>query len=316
MDVIIPIYNEEDVLGSLFEALEKTFSPAALKARGIGRVRYLFVDDGSGDSSASLIAEKIRLGWPATLYRLSRNFGHQNAVSAGLRASRGDAVAVIDADLQDPPGTVLAMVDLWRQGYDVVFGERKKRKEGVGKIFCYWLYYRLLSFLSTVKVPLDSGDFSLMDRRVVEEVSKLPERLRFPRGLRSWVGFRQIGLAYERDQRRAGRSKYSLDKLYHLATDGIASLSIKPLKIAQFFTVVYLLVSFGLTLLSLEKYLLRQSDPIALWFFATYAMISLGNFMTLFCLYVLSAYVGRTYLEVQGRPSYIVMEVVGDDGSS
>lgn len=312
LDIVVPIYNEEAVLHLLFERLARVFSAAAMRANDLKTVRLLFIDDGSTDGSAQLIADRITSGLPSVLYRFSRNFGHQSAVTAGLAYAQADAVAIIDADLQDPPEVVLEMLTVWRQGWDVISGERKQRKEGPIKVFCYWAYYRLLSFLSEIDIPLDSGDFSLMDRAVVSAVNKLPEHLRFPRGLRAWVGFRQTSLAYARDARQAGSTKYTFRKLYYLATDGITSLSIRPLKVAQFFSVIFLMMSLALGGVSMFKYLTySRANPMALWFLATYALISVGNFMMLLSIYVLSAYVGRTYLEVKGRPSFIVMESIG-----
>src|SRR5262245_4781678 len=233
LDLIIPLYNEAEVLELLFETLDKTFSRENLASRNIVDVRYVFVDDGSSDPSARIVSERIRGGASATLYRLSRNFGHANAVSAGLDHATADLVAILDADLQDPPAVVLEMIDKARDGYNVVFGQRRKRKENVVKRAGYWTFYRLVAFLSDIKIPLDSGDFCLMDRHVISALRKLPERLRYPRVLRAWVGFRQTGVEYDRPRRRAGLSKYSMGRLYRLATDGIAAASIRPLKIAQ-----------------------------------------------------------------------------------
>lgn len=317
LDLVIPVFNEEEVLEMLFERLEHEFAPEQLARHGLHKVRFIFVDDGSVDRTAGKIAERIRAGFPAVLIRLTRNFGHQSAVTAGLANSDADLTAVIDADLQDPPKAILEMLALWREGYDVIYGQRRKRKEGPFKVFCYWLYYRILSFLSENPVAMDSGDFSLMDRRVVQAMNALPEKLRFPRGLRSWVGFRQVGYAYERDARRAGSSKYSLQKLYYLATDGIASLSIRPLKVAQFCGIAFLLISAVLTGISLYKWLTySRQNSIPLWFFATFVLISLGHFMTLLSIYVMSAYIGRTYLEVKGRPNFLILETIRRDADA
>ena len=193
LDLVIPIYNEAEVLELLFRTLHDTFSRANLDSRSVSRVRYLFVDDGSSDRSAQIVLEQIRAGAPAVLYRLSRNFGHANAICAGLDHSSADLVAFLDADLQDPPAVVLEMVDKARDGYNVVFGLRRKRKENVFKRAAYWTFYRLVALLSDIKIPLDSGDFCLVDRRVVDALRALPEKLEYPRVLRAWVGFRQTG---------------------------------------------------------------------------------------------------------------------------
>ena len=191
LDIVIPVFNEEKVLDLLFQRLQAVFSQENLKKHCLKSVRYVFVDDGSRDQSAKIIARCIGQGAPAILCRLSRQFGHQSAVSAGLEKSDAETVACIDADLQDPPEVISEMLAKWREGYDVIYGERRKRKEGFLKVTGYWLFYRLLAFLSDIKIPLDSGDFSLMDRRVLEVIRSLPEKNRCPRVFRAWVGLKQ-----------------------------------------------------------------------------------------------------------------------------
>jgi dolichol-phosphate mannosyltransferase len=310
LDVIIPVYNEAEVLDLLFRDLDRAFSPHNLTSRNIRRVRYIFVDDGSSDASAAIVSERIRSGAPAILYRLSRNFGHPNALCAGLDNANADLVALIDADLQDPPAVVLEMIDQIRAGYDIVFGQRRRREEGIVKRLGYWTFYRLLASLSDIKMPLDSGDFCLMNRRAVMALRNLPERLRFPRVLRAWVGFRQIGVEYDRPRRPAGASKYPFGKLYRLATDGIAAASIRPLRIAQFstflFGVIALVLMFGFVLMLAGRLNISLSHPFLL---ASLLFVS-SNALTMLCLYVFSAYLGRMYLEVKHRPTYIVMEQV------
>ena len=313
LDIVIPVYNEAQVLDLLFDQLARTFTPAALASRQLSRVRYVLVDDGSTDESARIISERIARGAPALLIRLSRNFGHASAISAGLDYTNADLVALLDADLQDPPEVVLEMVDRARQGSDIVFGQRRKRKENAFKRLGYWSFYRLIAALSEVKIPLDSGDFCLMNRRVVMAMRDLPERLRYPRVLRAWVGFRQTGVEYERPRRQAGTTKYTLGRLYRLATDGIASASIRPLKVAQVLSFLFagiaaaLAVFFVLILAGWVE--VAVSHPILLASLLT----ATSNALIMLVLYVLSAYIGRMYLEVKGRPPYIVMERVGHD---
>jgi polyisoprenyl-phosphate glycosyltransferase len=309
LDVVIPIFNEEDALDLLFERLRATFSTQRLAERGVSTVHYVLVDDGSTDASANRVSQAIAAGLPATLLRLSRNFGHQNAVSAGLAESRSDLVAVIDADLQDPPELLFEMIGRWRAGFDVVYGRRRRRAENLVKRAGYWFFYRIVAFLSDVKIPLDSGDFCLLDRRVVRAIAELPETLRFPRVLRAWVGFPQTGVDYDRPARQAGRAKYTLAKLYRLATDGVVSASVRPLQVAQVFSVTYLLVILGLGLLAFSRF--PSGLGIPPWALVIYLLILSGNFVQVFCIYILGAYVGRTYLEAKGRPSYLIMEVVG-----
>lgn len=308
LDIIVPIYNEAEVLHLLFAAFDSTFSAENRAPRRLSRVRYVFVDDGSADESAKMITEKIRLGAPALLIRLSRNFGHANAITAGLDNANADLVALVDADLQDPPAVVLEMVDRALEGYDIVFGQRRKRKENVLKRLGYWTFYRVISALSEVAVPLDSGDFCLMTRRVVVAMRDLPERLRYPRVLRAWVGFRQTGVAYERPRRQAGTTKYTMGRLYRLATDGVASASIRPLKVAQLSSFLFgglataLAVLFILVLAGWLE--VSVSHPILL----ASLLIASSNALIMLVLYVACAYLGRMYLEVKGRPPYIVME--------
>lgn len=248
--------------------------------------------------------------------QLSRNFGHQSAVSAGLDLSDADLSAIIDADLQDPPEVVLDMVEAWRKGADVVDGVREKRKEGAHKVFCYWAFYRLLSFLSEVEIPLDSGDFCLMDRKVVVALKALPERLRFHRGLRAWVGFRHARVVYERNARAAGLSKYTFRKLYRLATDGVTSSSTRPLRIAQFFCLVFAFMSLASAAVLLRAFLAGGESREVVWMQGVSFLISVSGFMVVSSIYVLSAYIGRAYLEVKGRPPYVVQRVIRrEDGS-
>lgn len=312
LEIIIPVFNEEEVLPTLLTRLRKVFSASAIQQEGLSSVVFLFVDDGSKDRSAETLAREIEAGNPFVLYRFSRNFGHQAAVSAGIAHSRADLVAIIDADLQDPPEVILEMVKVWRQGYDVVYGVRKKRKEGLLKRFCYASYYRLLQFLSDTEVAMDSGDFALMDRRVVAALQALPERVRYPRGLRSWVGFKQTGFPYERDGREMGVSKYSWRKLYQLATEGIISTSTRPLKLTQWTASLFLVFMLIFSGLILSRLVLREKyDKSTLMFLVLCLLISVTGLVIMGALHILCGYVARMYLEIKGRPTYLVKEVIG-----
>lgn len=309
LDIVVPLYNEEDMVRALFSRLETVFSTSALEEHGIRDVRYIVVDDGSTDNTAEMVKENIEAGLPAVLIRLTRNFGHQNALSAGLAHAGADLVAVIDGDLQDPPEIILEMVDAWRKGFNVVHGQRRRRRGNPIKRFSYWSFYRLIGFLADVKMPLDSGDFCLMERRVVQAICRLPENQRFIRGLRAWVGFRQTAIAYDRPERVAGKPKYTIRKLYSLATDGIASMSIRPLRIAQLFSLIMMFLSVVLWLL-----LVAQLTSITPQFMRADTLIlallvTSGNAVLLLCIYILGAYIGRGYLELKGRPPYIILEV-------
>ena len=311
LQIIIPVFNEAEVLPTLFERLAQVFNPLALANYGIASVHPIFVDDGSRDITAKLIQEEIESGYSATLLRLSRNFGHQNAITAGMEHSNADVVAIMDADLQDPPEVILKMVGKWRQGYDVVYAQRQKRKESWFKVFCYWAFYRLLKVLSEIEIAVDSGDFCLLDRKVINALKALPEKLRFPRGLRSWVGFRQTGLPYERDRRQAGKSKYPFLKLYQLATDGVASSSVRPLKLIQVATFLFALLLVGLLGMGALRFFLYGSSTVAFYSLIGYTLTASVGFSVLFSLYIICGYLGRMYLEIKQRPTYIVMEKIG-----
>jgi dolichol-phosphate mannosyltransferase len=313
LELIIPVFNEAEVLGMLLERIEAVLSPRALAERGVSALRVTFVDDGSTDASAEILARHIADGLDARLIRFSRNFGHQSAVCAGLDRAAGDLVVVMDADLQDPPEVVLSMIDRWRCGADVVFARRRRRKGNPLKRAGYWAFYRMVAFLSEIRVPLDAGDFSLLDRRVVMVLRALPEQLRFPRGLRAWVGFRQEGVEFDRPERCAGKPKYAWRQLYRLATDGIASMSTRPLQVAQLCTFAFGLLTMALLVVMLAGY---AASPLAIPrpFLLAYVLVASGNAVQSLCLYILGAYVGRTYLEVKGRPPYLVMEVVEKPG--
>jgi dolichol-phosphate mannosyltransferase len=309
LEVIVPVYNEAEVIDLLLAQLARTLSPEALAAHGVARARLLFVDDGSTDETASILASRIAGGLDARLVRFSRNFGHQSAVCAGLDRAEGDVVAVMDADLQDPPELLLPMIDRWRAGADVVFARRRRRRGNPLKRLGYWGFYRLVAFLSEIQLPLDTGDFGLMDRRVVLALRSLPERLRFPRGLRAWVGFRQEAMEFDRPERQAGTTKYAWSKLYRLATDGIAAMSTRPLQAAQVGSFFFGLLTLAFLFMLLAGYVASPSS-IPRPFLIAYVLIATGNAVQSLCLYILGAYVGRTYLEVKGRPPYMVMEVV------
>jgi dolichol-phosphate mannosyltransferase len=251
--------------------------------------------------------------------RFARNFGHQAAVSAGLAHADGDAVIVMDADLQDPPEELHRFIAKWREGYEVVYAVRHKRKEGLLKRALYLFFYRLLARLAETPIPLDSGDFCLMDRKVVDLLRAMPERNRFVRGLRAWVGFRQIGLSYERQARAGGKPQYNLRKLIQLARDGVFSFSSSPLRLATRLGSVVSLVAFVGTVFTLAQRLFAD------WFarigmapppgFATIVMaiLFLGG-VQLLCLGIIGEYIGRIYDEVKGRPHWIVWESAGFDG--
>jgi dolichol-phosphate mannosyltransferase len=270
----------------------------------------IFVDDGSQDKSLDVLKDFFAQdGVHTRIVRLSRNFGHQQAISAGLDYARGQAVIVMDADLQDPPEVIPTFVEKWRQGYQVVYAIREKRQERWVKRAMYRLFYVVLRTISRVDIPLDAGDFGLMDRRVVDVIRSLPERNRFVRGLRSWVGFRRVGVPYSRDARHAGRPQYTFRKLVGLALDGLVSFSYLPLRLAT-------LMGFGVSALSIllgAYYLVRKLvRGIGLPGFATIVILMsfLGG-VQLLTIGIIGEYVGHALDEVKHRPAYIVHETIG-----
>ena len=227
--VVLPVFNERESLAELHRRLSSVMIALAEP------YEIIYVDDGSRDGSGDLLAAIQQNDAQVRVLHLSRNFGHQAAISAGLDHAGGDAVIVLDADLQDPPEVLPALLAQWRLGFDVVYAVRRERKENLFKRSAYDIFYRLLRQVANVEIPLDAGDFCVLDRRVADVLRKMPERNRFMRGIRSWIGFRQIGVPYNRAARFAGQPKYSLLKLLRLAFDGFFSFSYLPLRLASLF---------------------------------------------------------------------------------
>jgi dolichol-phosphate mannosyltransferase len=311
LDIVIPLFNESEILDTLLSRVANVFVREELEALGLDSFRCVFVDDGSTDNSAEILAGRIREGYPGLLVRLSRNFGHQEVLSAGLSYADGEVVGIIDADLQDPPEVLLQMVAKLADGYDVVYGVRTNRKESILKRLGYAAFYRFINWISGGQIPRDSGDFCVMRKEVVQAILTLPERLRFVRTLRAWVGFRQVGFSYDRPERAGGVSKYSYGMLYKLATDGLAASSIRPLKVAQVFSILYIMLcALALVVTGGLWWFAKATGPV-FWMLCWLSLLmSLTGFAVCFCMYVLSAYVGRMYLETKGRPTFVVMETV------
>lgn len=302
LSVIVPVLNEEDNIPELVRRLR-----AALDDRLPFDV--IFVDDGSTDRTwrllQSLHAEDPRI----KSIRLSRTFGHQAAISAGLRAATGDAVVVMDGDLQDAPEVIPEFVKRWLDGDDVVYAIRQSRQGSWPKRVAYHVFYRLLARISAIDLPLDSGDFSLMDRRVVDVLNAMPERPRFVRGMRGWAGFRQSGVPCDRGDRFAGRTKHTYRMLVRLALDGFFGFSTKPLQLASALGVVVSGVSFALALAMVVLSMIA-SVPLHGATALLLAVLFLGG-VQLICLGILGEYVGRIYEEVRARPPFVVAAIVG-----
>jgi dolichol-phosphate mannosyltransferase len=308
LSIVVPLFNEEENVGELYRRLV-----AALDALWLS-YELVFVNDGSGDRTPALSDELHRRDPRVVPLHLSRNFGHQAAISAGLAHARGLAVLIMDGDLQDPPEVLGRLIERWRDGYEVVYAVRTQRKENIFKRAGYYLFYRLLRAVSDLDIPLDSGDFCLMDRKVVDVLNHLPERMRFVRGLRTFVGFRQVGVTYPRAAREAGKPKYSFRALVRLALDGVISFSSVPLNL-----VTYLgLTSGGLALLLFIWLVVnawKTNPPPSGWASAIVVVLFMGS-VQLLSLGIVGEYVRRIFLEVKGRPTYIIRGALEKDSTA
>ncbi len=305
--IVIPLYNEEGTVEELYKRLDTM-------ASGIeGRLEFLLVNDGSTDGTLDILREHASKDPRVKIIDLSRNFGHQTAISAGIDHAGGDAVIVMDGDLQDPPEVIPEFIKKWKEGYEVVYAIRRKRKENMFKRAAYFLFYRIMKMFSKIDIPLDAGDFSLMDRRVVEELRSIPERNRFVRGLRTWVGFRQTGLAYEREGRYAGKAKYTFTKLLRLAFDGLVSFSDVPLKFAANLGFLITSAAFVGVVVYLVRYFLEIDEKTPRGFPTLIISILFLGGIQLLTIGVLGEYIGRIHEEVKGRPLYVVRKKYGFD---
>ncbi len=301
--IIIPVYNEQETIPELLERLAIVMNSFAEP------VEVIFVDDGSKDSSFGRLELAHRSDPRFKIIRFSRNFGHQIAISAALNMVNGDAVIVMDGDLQDPPELLPQMIEQWKQGAQVVFTVKRTRKENPLKRLAFKSFYRVLHALSEVNIPMDAGNFSLLDKRVVEIMRTMPERHRYISGLRAWVGFKQVGITYDRDARFAGKPQMSLRRLVHLALDGIFSFSNVPLRVAVYVGFISALISFvGGFFVLYEKLF---TDKAILGWTSTIVSITFLGGMILMTLGVIGEYIGRIYDEVKQRPLYVVREMVG-----
>jgi polyisoprenyl-phosphate glycosyltransferase len=303
ISVAIPVYNEEAVVPELLRRTSHMLDDLPG-----GPHQIVLVDDGSSDRTLELLEDAAKKDERLLVIALSRNFGHQTALGAALDYVSGDVTVLMDGDLQDPPEAIPLLVDSYRAGYDVVYVQRVNRKEAWWLRACYYFFYRLLALLSSIDLPLDAGDFGLMSRRVIDEIRKMPEHHRYLRGMRTWVGFRQIGIPIERAARRAGRTKYSPLRLLKLASDGIFAFSIVPLRAAAIFGAVASTLSVLYTIYALYvKFWLHAPQG----FTALILVITFLSGVILFFLGIIGEYVGRIYEEAKARPHYIVCNVFG-----
>jgi len=310
ISIVIPCYNEREVLPQLHTRL------AAVAEGWNEPFEVVLVDDGSKDGSWEIFHDIHQRDPRWKVIRLARNFGHQTAISAGIHYAHGDCVIIMDADLQDPPEELHRFIAKWREGYEVVYAIRATRKENLFKRISYRAFYRILRALADIEIPLDSGDFCLMDRKVVNLLKAMPERNRFVRGLRSWVGFRQIGLEYQRGARAAGEVKYTFRKLVKLALDGVVSFSTTPLKVATYFGfIVSFFAVFGVVFTIIQRlyaeWFAQRGFPYVPGYSPTIiAVLFLGG-VQLISLGIIGEYLGRIYEEVKGRPPWTVQAMLG-----
>lgn len=303
--LVIPIYNEEENIPELYRRV------SALMDQLDGPAEMVLINDGSRDASLRMIRDLCEKDPRICYLSFARNFGHQTAVTAGLNFASGQAVAILDADLQDPPELILDMVELWKQDYQVIYAQRvERRKENWFKRLMAYGFYRILKRLSDVDIPTDTGDFCLLDRAVVDILNAMPERNRYIRGLRSWVGFRQTAIEFVRDPRFAGDVKYTFRKSFRLAIDGLVGFSKVPLRLATYCGLCSAGLAMVMMLLVLYWRFLEPNSPLTGVATVVLAVLFLGA-VQLICIGILGEYIGRIYEEVKGRPLYTLAEFGG-----
>ena len=304
ISIVAPVYNEEPILHELYRRISETMD-------AIGEDwELVLINDGSFDRSFEIMRELREVDDRVRLVNFSRNFGHQLAISAGLDYAQGDAVVIIDADLQDPPSVIAEMVKKWREGYEVIYAVRSQRKgETWFKLFTASLFYRVINGITGVNIPVDTGDFRLLDRRAVLALRAVREHHRFMRGLAVWIGFKQIGIEYVREERYAGETKYPFRKMLRFALDGITSFSHLPLQLATYLgfviaglSVLGILTTVILRLSGSQAFFGQATTLVAVLFIGGIQLISLG---------IVGEYLGRIYNEVKARPLYIVCDAIG-----
>ena len=301
VSVVIPMYCEEEVAEECYKRVSKT-----LKELKEYEYEIIFVNDGSQDKTLKILEEIARKDSNVKVISFSRNFGHQVAVTAGIKEVTGDAIVIMDADLQDPPELIPDMLKYWEQGNEIIYGTRKTRKgESAFKLLTAKMFYKTLNALSDVEIPKDTGDFRLVDRKVIDVINNMPEHNKFLRGLFSWVGFKQMSYEYERQGRAAGKTKYPLKKMLKLASDGIISFSTKPLKLLGTLGVLSIVISVIILIYALISYAFKLNNLSAGW---TSIMVAITFFagVQLISIWIMSEYIGRIYEETKKRPQYIV----------
>ena len=308
VSVVVPMYYEEEVANECYNRLTNVL-------KNIPNYEYeiVFVNDGSKDKTLDILEEIAKQDKNVKIVSFARNFGHQTAVTAGIKYITGDAVVIIDADLQDPPELIPDMLKLWEEGHEVIYGKRKSRDgESKFKLLTAKMFYKTLNALSDVEIPKDTGDFRLVDKKVIDVVNSMPEHNKFLRGLFSWVGFKQKAFEYERKERFAGETKYPLKKMLKLASDGIISFSSKPLKLVGGLGLVTILISVAILIYSLISYVFNLNHLTPGW---TSIMVTITLFsgVQLLSIWIMSEYIARIYDETKNRPQYIIDKTINID---
>ncbi|MCL2197772.1 MAG: glycosyltransferase family 2 protein [Defluviitaleaceae bacterium] len=304
--VVVPVFNEEEVITETYKRLSGVMQGMAEP------YELIFVNDGSRDKSAAIIAGFCEADKNVRLINFSRNFGHMSAITAGMEYASGDAIFIIDADLQDPPEIFPQMADKWREGYHVVYGQRKKREgETFFKKASAKIFYRFIKRMTHIEMPVDTGEFRLIDKTVNDAVKKLPEKSRYIRGLVSWVGFKQTAIMYVRNERFAGQTKYPLGKMVAFAMDAVTAFSYKPLKAATTLGFLISIASFIYIAVILFQGLF--TDTTVDGWASTMGVILFTQGITMMILGLMGEYIGRIYEELKNRPVYIVQETLGFD---
>ena len=301
ISVVIPMYYEEDVVNECYNKLKKELDK-------LNNFDYelIVVNDGSKDKTLEILENLAINDSKLKVISFSRNFGHQAAVTAGLKETKGDVVVIIDADLQDPPELIAEMLKLWEDGNDVIYAKRKVRKgESKFKLYTAKVFYKILNALSDIEIPKDTGDFRMADRKVIDVINSLPEHNKFLRGLFSWVGYKQIPIEYERKERYAGKTKYPFRKMLKLAIDGIIGFSSKPLKIIGGIGMLSIMISFAVLIYSILSYIFNWNNLMPGW---TSIMVSITFFagVQLLSIWMMSEYISRIYDESKKRPQYVI----------
>lgn len=308
VSVVIPMYYEEEVAEECYNRVSN-----CLKALKNYDYEIIVVNDGSKDNTLDILQSLAKNDIKLKVVSFSRNFGHQAAVTAGLKYTTGDVVVIIDADLQDPPELIADMLKLWEAGNEVIYAKRKVRKgESKFKLFTAKTFYKILNGLSDIEIPKDTGDFRMADRKVIDVINSLPEHNKFLRGLFSWVGFKQVPIEYERKERYAGKTKYPLRKMLKLAADGIISFSTKPLRIIGGIGILSIIISFIVLVYSILSYIFDWNELMPGW---TSIMVSITFFagVQLLAIWMMSEYISRIYDESKRRPQYVIDKKINID---